>query len=428
MIEPEELRALCQRIIQSGELGRSKTYAAILEYLAEQAISGNTPKEVAIAMDVLGRDSDFDVGKDSIVRVHIYHLRNKLSAYYARYGRDEPWRIDIPKGQYMLASSRSEENRERGNESEGGAEAVERPRERRWSLAVALALVAIALLLLDLWVGRGPAQVQAAVNPYATTRLWQPLLDDDLPILILVGDYYIMGEVDASGDVQRMVREFDINSRIDLLAEQRAGRAGSYMNLDLNYVPTSVAPALAQVLKVLGPEAVDKRVKIKMMSEFGTTDLVGRHVIYLGYLSGLQSLTDLAFAASGLAFGMTYDELYALDDNTTYSSSSGLSVGETSYHDYGMLSTFPAPAGNQFVIIAGMRDEGLINLSEEVTTLTSLHELENALPAANKKDASAFEALYEVLGFDNTNFDAKLVYSQPLDTQVLWESRLIDGQ
>lgn len=65
IISPEELRALCDRIIKSGELGRSKTYAAILEYLAECAITGTNPKEVAIAMDVLGREADFDVGKDS---------------------------------------------------------------------------------------------------------------------------------------------------------------------------------------------------------------------------------------------------------------------------------------------------------------------------------------------------------------------------
>ncbi|MDR0779796.1 MAG: hypothetical protein LBF16_03750 [Pseudomonadales bacterium] len=425
MIEPDALRALCQRIIQSGELGRSKTYAAILDYLVEQAIAGSTPKEVAIAMDVLGRDSDFDVGKDSIVRVHVYHLRNKLSAYYARYGRDEPWRIDIPKGQYMLTASHNGENREGDAVSDV---VVERPRERRGLLAVALALVAIALLLLDLWQGRTQAPRVASVNPFAATRLWRPLLDDDLPILILVGDYYIMGETDAAGNVRRMVREFDINSRNDLLKTQREGRAHDYMNLDLSYLPTSVAPALAQVLKALGPETVGKRVQIKLMSKFSTTDLVGRHVVYLGYLSGLQGLTDLAFAASGLAFGMTYDELYALDDNTLYDSSSGLSIGETSYRDYGMLSTFPAPAGNQFVIIAGMRDEGLLNLSEEVTSLSSLRTLEAAVPAVQDAKNSAFEALYEVLGYDGTNFDAKLVYKQPLDTQVLWESRLIGGQ
>ena len=45
---------------------------------------------------------------------------------------------------------------------------------------------------------------------------WQAFLDDDLPILLVIGDYYIFGETDAAGNVMRMVREFDINSRDDL--------------------------------------------------------------------------------------------------------------------------------------------------------------------------------------------------------------------
>ncbi|HWK53778.1 MAG TPA: hypothetical protein VNR18_05365, partial [Hyphomicrobiales bacterium] len=99
------------------------------------------------------------------------------------------------------------------------------------------------------------------------------------------------------------------------------------------------------------------------------------------------------------------------------------------YRDYGMVSAFPAPAGNHFVILAGMRDEGLINLSEEVATLKSLRQLDDKLdlPTDSTGNGPSFEALYEVLGFDNTNFDASLVYSQPLDTRVLWESRLIGG-
>jgi hypothetical protein len=163
-----------------------------------------------------------------------------------------------------------------------------------------------------------------------------------------------------------------------------------------------------------------------MMSAFTTEDLVGRHVIYLGYLSGMQKLNDLMFAASGLAIGITYDELINLNNNLVYTNSSGLSVGENSFRDYGMLSTFPAPGGNQFVFLAGMRDEGLINLAEEVTDLTKLKVLNDSVTEnGSAKPGQAFEALYEVLGFDNTNFDAKLVYSQALDTTVLWEARLI---
>lgn len=423
-ISPEELRALCDRIIKSGELGRSKTYAAILEYLAGCAISGTNPKEVAIAMDVLGREADFDVGKDSIVRVHVYHLRNKLSAYYARSGASEKWRIDIPKGQYMLVATPNEAP------AEPALSVTGQPLERK-SYTPWLAAAAVVLLLLNLVWGQrdngAPAEAAPAANPFAESVLWQPLLDDTLPVLVIVGDYYIMGEIDANGNVRRMVREFDINSRQDLQELQVRGGANEYFNLDLSYTPTSVAPALAQIMRVFGTDAA--RVNVKMISQLRTTDLVGNHIVYLGYLSGLQNLTDLMFAASGLSIGMTYDELVELDNNTSFRSSSGLSVGENAYRDYGMLSTFPAPSGNQFVLLAGMRDEGLINLSEEVASLASLQRLEDAVAASGEvtADGTAFEALYEVLGYDNTNFDARLVYSRGLDTKIVWETRLVDA-
>lgn len=421
MVEPSELKALCERIIKSGELGRSRTYAAILEYLVEHAIAGTTPKEISIAMDVLGRESDFDVGKDSIVRVHIYHLRSKLNAYFARQGDQEKYRIDIPKGQYMLAVT---ENHQPAPapvvEAQPALSVTGQPLQRR-NYTPYLAAVAISLLLLNLFLKRDEAATRE--SPFAETPLWQPLLDDELPVLVLIGDYYIMGEADEGGNIERMVREFDINSARELADMQMQGGMVEYRNLDLGYVPTSTAKALARVMRVFG--AQEDRVQVKMMSELNTNDLVGHHVIYLGYLSGLQNMTDLMFAASGLAIGLTYDELINLDSDAVYTNSSGLSVGEASYRDYGMLSSFPAPGGNHYVLLAGMRDEGLINLAEEVTDLPSLKSLEDSIASEGPADADAFEALYEVLGFDNTNFDANLVYSHPLNTEVLWETRLI---
>jgi len=416
-ISPEELKELCQRIIRSGELGRSRTYAAILEYLAECALTGTNPKEVAIAMDVLGRESDFDVGKDSIVRVHVYHLRNKLAAYFARQGSGEKWRIDIPKGQYLLVCSLNETVEP---VPEPALSITGKPLQRR-SFAPWLALAAIVMLGLNLLQNDRDA-ADPVVNPFAEAGLWQPLLDDERPVLVLIGDYYIMGELDDSGNVRRMVREFNINSRQDLVTRQSDGRDQSYFNLDLSYTPTSISNALLQVLRVFDGDT--GRVQVKMMSKLSTTDLVGSHIIYLGYLSGLQGLYDLMFAASGLTVGLTYDELIGLDNNLIYTSSSGLSIGENSYRDYGMLSTFPAPGGTQYVLLAGMRDEGLINLAEEVTDPAELQALEQGLQVGSDK---SYEALYEVLGYDGTNFDAKLVYSQLLDTKVVWETRLMGG-
>ncbi len=418
MIPADELRALSDRIIRSGELGRSRVYAAILQYLVEQAIAGTTPKEISIAMEVLGREADFDVGKDSVVRVHIYHLRNKLNTYFAGQGATEQYRIDIPKGQYLLSVSQNAAPAPGpAAEQAAGVSITGQPLNRR-DYTPYLAGVALLLLLLNLWLPR----TVPVTSPLAEDPLWRPLLDDDLPVLVLIGDYYIMGEDDSRGNVERMVREFAVNSAEELREAQANGEYAGYRNLDMSYAPTGSSKVLVPLLAILG--AKSDRVEVKLMSELNTNDLVGHHVIYLGLLSGLRSLTDLMFAGSGLAIGSTYDELIDVETDAVYASSSGLSVGPSSYRDYGMVSTFPAPGGTQYLLLAGMRDEGLVNLAEELmdpANLTSLRKAE--LPETTA--ATAWEALFEVLGYDNTNFDAKLVYRKGLDTQVIWDSKLL---
>ena len=422
-IDSDELQALTERIISSGVLGRSKKYGAILRYLVECSIEGKTPKEAAIALDVLGKDADFDVGKDSIVRVYIYHLRNKLSIYYSELGKQEKYRLDIPKGQYLITASLNEQKDEPAVSVTG--KPLNRPSFTPW-----LAGLVVLLLLLNLIPGEDEQSGQQELSSQASGQStlqsgmqpWQSILDDDLPILLVIGDYYIFGETDEAGNVVRMVREFDVNSEEDLLGFQnRDPETGKhYYNLDLSYIPVSIANAMAQILPVVNAKA--GQIRVKMISDLATSDLASNHIIYLGYLSGVGTLLDLMFADSGLSIGATFDQLINLETNEYYTGSSGLS-GDESFQDYGLVSTFPAPNGNHFLLVAGMRDEGLINVSEQVTDPRVLTSLAEGLQA----DAPlSIEALFEVFGFDNSNFGGELVYSQPLDTEVIWETRLIN--
>jgi len=105
VFSPDELNALCQRIIGSGILGRSKNYGAMLSYLVRCSIDGNSPKELELAIDVLGRGDDFDVSVDSAVRVYMHQLRKKLDTYYQNHQQDAQYRIVIPKGSYTLAAA-----------------------------------------------------------------------------------------------------------------------------------------------------------------------------------------------------------------------------------------------------------------------------------------------------------------------------------
>ncbi len=412
-ISPEELQALVQRIINSGELGRSRTYSEILQYLAECAIAGNSPKEVAIAIDVLGRDPDFDVGKDSIVRVHIYHLRNKLAAYFTKYGKQEKYRLDIPKGQYILTAIPAKEA-EAGKLAESGTDST------RETLTFWFAALAIVLLLLNLaFQFTGADEEVSTTSQLASLSPWQELMDDQTPILILVGDYYIFGEVNAQGDVARLVREFDVNSAEELRFLQDVGVDGSaaYYDLGLNYIPTSSAYALTQVLTGPLRGVSPGRISVKMVSDYSTADLANNHIIYLGYLSGLQELATLMFAGSKLTIGSTYDELSNLETGEYYVSSSGLSGGD-SYKDYSMLASFPSPNGRQISMIAGMRDESLINIAQQVSNPDVLTQIQQSLEQPADQGGH-FEALFEVFGFDNTNFNSRLIYTHNRDPQAV---------
>lgn len=406
-ISSDELRALVARIKASGVLGRSRTYAAILDYLMESAISGDQPKEVAIAVDVLGRDSDFDVGKDSIVRVQLYHLRNKLQAYFDTSGQAEPWRLEIPKGQYLLVAT--------ANESEptgARGEAPPLPSSRPWLPWLAGMLA--ALLLITLFLPRVDNFRQSPLNQARSLEPWEAIIDDDSAILVIVGDYFIFGELDAQGNVTRMVRDFGINSDDELAALMmlQPEYYERYYDLGLSYLPVGAAPALASLMPLLYEES--DRVTVRTMSELGASDLTGNHIIYVGYLSGLGVLEDFVFASSDWRPGTTWDELLDGQGNEYVSSSGILNMG-AEFHDYGLVSAFMSPKGHRFLVVAGMRDAALVSMAEKITDAGGLQE---ALEASG--NSRSWEALYEVYGLDHTSFDATLVRAHALDERMIW--------
>jgi hypothetical protein len=82
-----------------------------------------------------------------------------------------------------------------------------------------------------------------------------------------------------------------------------------------------------------------------------------------------------------------------------------------------MLATFPSSNGYQVTMVAGMRDESLINIAQQVGNETVLTNIQSSLSSSASENS--FEALFEVVGFDNTNFNSELVYIQPRDPEAV---------
>lgn len=417
-----ELQALCKRIVDSGVLGRSRQYARLLEYLVQCAIENKTPKEIELAVDALNRSTDFDVSSDSTVRAYVHQLRKKLDAYYAQHEPDAVQRIVILKGKYSLAVmviSRPLPV------SQGPRDPYQQRRFPQWLTLtnglIAALVVMLAANLLFLAGNRDSAS-ETAAQKAKNHPIWSTVLKDDKPMLLVIGDYYIFGELNTTGNVARMIREFNVNSPSDL-EEMRFTdfeRTENYLDLDLSYMPEGSAYALARILPIL--QESGKSVNITMMSDLTTTQIHSNHIIYIGYISALDKLHDITFAGSGLQIGRSYDELFNVRSAEYYTSDAGLPEKGQPFRDYGMFATFPASNETQVVLITGMRDAGLMHTAQALSDPTVLDKLVYSIGSDTDEAVSGFEALFEVFGIDRMNFDANLVYADLLNTSRIWEA------
>jgi adenylate cyclase len=97
------VRQQLRKILASPELQRSPMMRDFLHFIVEKTLAGQAQeiKGYTVATQVLGRQADFDAGKDPIVRILAGRLRRALERYYLTKGKQDPVRIDIPKGAYV---------------------------------------------------------------------------------------------------------------------------------------------------------------------------------------------------------------------------------------------------------------------------------------------------------------------------------------
>ena len=99
----EEVKQQLEKILASPEFQSSPMLRDFLRFVVEKTLSGHVQeiKGYTVATEVMGRKADFDGAKDTIVRIQAGRLRRGLERYYQTLGRQDPIRIDIPKGAYV---------------------------------------------------------------------------------------------------------------------------------------------------------------------------------------------------------------------------------------------------------------------------------------------------------------------------------------
>jgi adenylate cyclase len=98
-----DIRQQLEKILVSPPFVNSANLRNFLKFIVEKTLAGEAAeiKGYTVATQVLGRKPDFDPALDPIVRIMAGRLRRSLERYYETQGRQDPVRIEVPKGAYV---------------------------------------------------------------------------------------------------------------------------------------------------------------------------------------------------------------------------------------------------------------------------------------------------------------------------------------
>lgn len=186
VLELEANQTQIQRIVQSKAFRTSEVHRNLLQYLAEKSLSGTADslKEYTVGLDVFAKPDSYDPRQESVVRMHVGRLRQKLADYYRSEGVSDPIFVDVPKGGFKVTFEAREIR------PEPVAAVVEEAPRRRPTVVIALgSLLAIAaacalILGIQLWRSKPAALAAASSGSGEIEQLWNPILATNRPLMV----------------------------------------------------------------------------------------------------------------------------------------------------------------------------------------------------------------------------------------------------
>jgi hypothetical protein len=380
------------RLRASGALGESGRLVELFDFFVARGPVAESASQAEIADSVFGQ-TETD-GDDPTVRVYVHRLRKRVEEHYASASASvAEGQLSIPAGTYALRYAQG---------APASDNTVTKPDAGRAGLAIlAFAPILIAAaFIIGTQFGDGDT---APVND-----IWEHFLESERPIMVVVGDYYIYGEIDpVRPDEGRMIRDFRVNSASDLALAQESdpARYGVAEDMGLNYLPMASAYGLQALMPVLSQS--DRPVSVMPASQVTRETLSEYNIVYVGLVSGMGLVEDVNFAHAGIRVGESYDELIVNSSNRRYVSSEARTLASPSYYtDYGYLSVFREPGGALIAVVAGARDTGLRGLAPLVAAGDLPSELDRLADSPG-----GFEAMYEITGQQGADLSEKLVFS-----------------
>jgi len=414
----EEIRAQVERLIRSKAFETSEIHRRLLQYLADKALSGEADrlKEYTIGLEAFGKPDTYDPRHDSIVRLQVGRLRQKLAAYYQTEAGSDDLLISLPKGGFKLDFQVVQTRTAEDGAAEArrvGARWVRRTQILAAALALALvwAIVATALLA-------SARRVATAANPWTPEMeaLWAPFLESNRSLLLCLGAPLFVRIPNYGFFRDPRSNDWEEISKSDRVAGLRKALGGGEISPSYSFTGTGEASAGMLLSKLL---ATRKHDLLMTRSNLLSWQQIADHdIVFIGPPKFNRQLQEAA---------LTQDIVVESDGIRNLKPHSGepeyladhiavgkLSEGET----HALITRIPGLAGvGEFLMIAGNASPDTLAAAEWLTQPWRAKELVGRLRTPSGEIPRYFQVVVKVVFKQGIPVESSYVFHHALEAK-----------
>lgn len=369
IIDKEVIRQQLDRMMSSTFFSHSKRIPAFLKFVTEQTILGQNEllKERTLGVEIFGRETDYDTGDDSIVRVTAAEIRKRIAQYYQECGHENELRISLPSGSYVPYFCWPETIVENEKCKSAPINLSSGLKGKARSLILHFRLTGLILIIAISIVSTGIILYHIFAHLHTSqTSFWAPVINSNAPILLCIADqrpYPIISLRDASNPERQMAFKSSLTTVIidDLNPIIKIG----------NFLQTN-----------------NKQYTLKGESTTSLFDLRNGPVIFIGAFDNVWTLRFSQSLRYRFSNSPDMTEFGVIDSAHPFPLKWKINrqqqIGTNNYEDYAIVARFIDPTtGKLAIIIAGVGLGGTIAAAEFVTNSDGMVE---ATRGANKRN------------------------------------------
>ena len=384
----QQARAAVEDVLGSDTFARTEQLRSFLRYVCERTLAGHGREinEYGVAVEALGKPSDFAPNEDSSVRRSAYELRQKLQKFYEFERPEAVVRIELPKGSYtprfvVAAAPRP----------------VAPPHTRLvWLLAAALAVSVATCAALAMMLAARPAAPDPVVRD-----AWRPLAPAGEQVLISVGtNLHLIVRPYMNVVAEGLPKYPAFPDLYPLFRQHRPLDSGT--SLFMHPVDNSTQLGHAQALVIASTTLASMGRSYQILPERSTSApaLRGRGVVLIG---DPQNSNEAAQALSATPLTLDFDgtagDVVVRDRGGAHAIWAGKRGADKRYTEvYGLISMLPATGersgGHHMLIFSGITSVGAHGAAEYFARPEALNTFLRRLAA---QGYTHFPASYQVV-------------------------------